>query len=81
MAQSHKTRRGRRGRRGKVKRCVKAQYAYCKDHDCTLNVNINNWHDVSTFVSAVTIRVRMRKATLLMDVYQIAALLRSRKSR
>ena len=61
-----------------MKRCVKA-YAYCKDHDCTLNVNINNWHDISTFVSAVTSRVMMRKATLLMKVYQIAVL-SSRKS-
>ena len=60
-----------------MKRCVKA-YAYCKDHDCTLNVNINNWHDVSTFVSAVTSRVLLWKATLLMKLDLIGVLRKSR---
>ena len=29
-----------------MKRCVPT----VKDHDCTLNVNNNNWHDVSTYI-------------------------------
>ena len=58
-----------------MKRCVKA-YAYCKD--CTLNVNNNNWHDVSTIVSAATSEVVMRKATVLMKVDLIGVLRKNR---